>query len=75
LFALRRNALRFSQGRRALRQLPWHSLIYDKYLGGYRTTIPVEQLKGAPKYEAESSWNWAELARTKALDDYYGRLP
>src|ERR1700758_5340266 len=30
--------------------LPWQSLKYDTALGGYRTGITENQLKGAPKY-------------------------
>src|SRR5512145_1634158 len=30
--------------------IPWQSLTYDTSLGGYRTNITEEQLKGAPKY-------------------------
>lgn len=53
--------------------LPWNALKYDVRIGGYRTGIPVDQLKGAPKYEAESNWNWAEPGRIQAVDDYYSR--
>jgi hypothetical protein len=51
--------------------LPWHHLRYDKYLGGYRIDVTEDELKAAPKYEAESSWDWAEPGRTQAVDDYY----
>src|SRR5438477_1813989 len=30
--------------------LPWQSLKYDTRLGGYRTGITEDQLRGAPKY-------------------------
>lgn len=51
--------------------LPWNSLKYDTALGGYRTGITVDQLNGAPKYGDESSWNWSDPTRSKAVDDYY----
>lgn len=51
--------------------LPWHTLSYDTGLGGYMTTVSAEQLKGAPKYDAESNWNWSDRASSKAVDDYY----
>ena len=35
--------------------LPWSSLKYNVELGGYQTMIPVEKLKGAPKYADEKS--------------------
>jgi hypothetical protein len=52
--------------------LPWQSLKYDTRLGGYVTGITEAQLQNAPKYGNDNSWNWADSARNKALDDYYG---
>ena len=52
--------------------LPWQSLKYDTSLGGYRTGITESQLKGAPKYGNDNSWNWADPARTRSVNDYYG---
>jgi PRC-barrel domain len=52
--------------------LPWPSLKYDTRLGGYITGITESQLKGAPKYQNDNAWNWADAARTRALDEYYG---
>jgi len=52
--------------------LPWQSLKYDTRLGGYRTGITETQLKGAPKYSNDNSWNWSYPARTRAVNDYYG---
>ena len=52
--------------------LPWQSLKYDTNLGGYRTGITENQLKGAPKYSNDNSWNWSDPARARAVNDYYG---
>jgi hypothetical protein len=52
--------------------LPWQSLKYDKRLGGYVTGVTEKQLRGAPKYGDERDWDWADAARNRALDDYYG---
>jgi hypothetical protein len=52
--------------------LPWASLKYDKALGGYRTGITEQQLKGAPKYTNDNAWNWEDRARVRAVNDYYG---
>ncbi|SED14927.1 PRC-barrel domain-containing protein [Bradyrhizobium sp. B124] len=52
--------------------LPWQSLKYDTALGGYRTNITQQQLEGAPKYADETSWNWEDTSRTRAVNDYYG---
>ena len=55
--------------------LPWQSLKYDTRLGGYRTGITEEQLRGAPKYRSDSDWNWSDAAGNRAVDDYYGVVP
>jgi PRC-barrel domain protein len=52
--------------------LPWQSLKYDTELGGYITGITEKQLQGAPKYGDDSDWNWADVTRNRALNDYYG---
>jgi hypothetical protein len=52
--------------------LPWQSLKYDTQLGGYRTGVTEQQLKGAPKYSSDNSWSWGDPARTRAVNDYYG---
>jgi len=51
--------------------IPWQSLTYDTSLGGYRTTITEEQLKGAPKFSG-TSWDWEDRARGRQVYDYYG---
>lgn len=51
--------------------IPWKSLKYDTGLGGYRTGVTADQLKGAPKYADESAWDWSDASRSKAVDDYY----
>jgi hypothetical protein len=52
--------------------LPWQSLKYDINLGGYRTGVTENQLKGAPKYGNDNSWNWNDPARARSVNDYYG---
>jgi PRC-barrel domain len=52
--------------------LPWHSLKYDTRLGGYRTGVTENQLRGAPSYSDDRDWNWADPARGRSLDEYYG---
>jgi hypothetical protein len=52
--------------------LPWQSLKYDTRLGGYVAGITEKQLRGAPKYGDDRDWDWADAARNRALDDYYG---
>jgi hypothetical protein len=50
--------------------IPWDALKYDTSLGGYRTNITEEQLKGAPKYQGES-WDWEDFERRRKVSDYY----
>jgi hypothetical protein len=52
--------------------LPWQSLKYDTGLGGYRTNVTEQQLRGAPKYGNDNDWNWSDTNRTRAVNDYYG---
>jgi hypothetical protein len=52
--------------------LPWQSLKYDTGLGGYVTGVTEKQLRGAPRYDNDTDWNWGDIARTRALNDYYG---
>src|ERR1700759_291214 len=52
--------------------LPWQSLKYDTAVGGYRTGVTKNQLRGAPRYSDEQSWNWNDPARGRAVSDYYG---
>jgi hypothetical protein len=49
--------------------VPWKLLKYDTELGGYRTGISGNRLKGAPKHGTETVFDWS--ARSKEVDDYY----
>ena len=51
--------------------IPWSTLTYDTRLGGYRTNISEQQLKGAPKYSRHESWDWGDRSRDQAIHDYY----
>jgi hypothetical protein len=55
--------------------LPWQSLKYDTNLGGYVTGITDSELRGAPKFSDESSWNWADPSVARSVDDYYRGIP
>jgi hypothetical protein len=52
--------------------LPWQTLKYDTNLGGYVTGVTESQLKGAPKYRDETSWNWGDPTIGRSVNDYYG---
>jgi len=51
--------------------LPWQSLKYDTRLGGYVTGVTENQLRGAPRYSNDNDWNWGDIARNRAVNDYY----
>ena len=50
--------------------MPWTSLKYDTNLGGYRVGITEDQLKGAPKYDRNTDWDWSDRARDRTVYDY-----
>src|SRR6201996_4798986 len=52
--------------------LPWQSLKYDTGLGGYVTGVTEQPVRSAPKYGRDTDWNWGDMARNRALNDYYG---
>ena len=51
--------------------LPWASLIYDTRLEGYRVAVTENQLKGAPKFNRNTDWDWSDRSRDRAVYDYY----
>jgi PRC-barrel domain len=51
--------------------MPWASLKYDIDLGGYRVGVTEDQLKGAPKYNRNTEWDWSDRNRDKDVYDYY----
>src|SRR6478609_9216805 len=51
--------------------MPWASLKRDTNLGGYRVGVTEDQLKGAPKYNRNSEWDWSDRSRDKVISDYY----
>jgi PRC-barrel domain protein len=51
--------------------MPWASLKYDTNLGGYRVGVTEDQLKGAPKYNRNTDWDWSDRSRDKSVYDYY----
>jgi hypothetical protein len=51
--------------------LPWTNLKYDTRLSGYRVGVTEEQLKGAPKFNRNTDWDWSDRSRDEAIYDYY----
>jgi PRC-barrel domain len=54
--------------------VPWPLLTYNKRLDGYEVDISERQLKSAPRYGEDQSWDWSDRSRARMIDDYY-RLP
>jgi hypothetical protein len=52
--------------------LPWQSLKYDIDLGGYISGITLKQLKGAPRYGNDNTWNWSDASKARSVNEYYG---
>jgi PRC-barrel domain len=52
--------------------IPWNKLTYDTSLGGYRTDITEEQLRGAPTFYRDRNYSWTDRGRERELHDYYG---
>jgi hypothetical protein len=51
--------------------MPWPKLDYHTSLGGYRVDITEDQLKGAPKFNRSTDWNWTDRSRDRTVYDYY----
>lgn len=51
--------------------MPWSNLKYDTRLGGYRVAVTQDQLKGAPKFNRSSDWDWSDRARDRTVYGYY----
>ena len=51
--------------------MPWDKLNYDTRLGGYRVDLTEAQLKGAPKFNRNTDWDWSNQVRERTINDYY----
>jgi hypothetical protein len=51
--------------------MPWPSMKYDINLGGYRIAVTESQLKGAPKYNRNTDWDWSDRNRDREVYGYY----
>ncbi len=54
--------------------IPWDKLDYDTRLGGYRTDITEEQLRGAPSVFSDREV-WPDRNREKEVHDYWRSSP
>jgi len=51
--------------------IPWNKLTYDTRLGGYRTDITEQQLRGAPAFSRDRNYEWTDRTRERELHDHY----
>ncbi len=54
--------------------MPWASLKYNTALEGYRVNMTEDQLRGAPRYNRNTDWDWSDRSRDRTIHDYYGSL-
>jgi hypothetical protein len=52
--------------------IPWSKLDYDTKLGGYKTDITEQQLKGSPTFYRDQLYDWTDRNRERELHDYWG---
>ncbi|MGA8695456.1 MAG: PRC-barrel domain-containing protein [Xanthobacteraceae bacterium] len=52
--------------------IPWSKLNYDTILGGYRTDITEQQLRGSPTFYRDQLYDWTDRNRERELQDYWG---
>ena len=50
--------------------VPWSRLTYNTKLGGYEVNIGDNELKGAPKYDPKTDWDWSGEQGRKVYDYY-----
>ena len=55
--------------------IPWNKLTYDTGLGGYRTDITEQQLRGAPAFSRDRDYDWTDRDRERELHSHYGTRP
>jgi hypothetical protein len=51
--------------------VPWSLLKYNDQLNGYEVNITDAQLKAAPKYGRNQSWDWSDRDRAQRVFEYY----
>jgi hypothetical protein len=51
--------------------LPWAKLTYDTSLGGFRTNVTEEQLRGAPAHYRQAGYDWSNRTHERELHDYW----
>ena len=47
--------------------VPWNKLDYDTSLGGFRTDITEDQIRGAPDFYRDRDYDWSDRQREREL--------
>src|SRR5829696_368237 len=47
--------------------IPWNKLDYDTSLGGFRTDITEDQIRGAPSFYRDRDYDWSDRQREREL--------
>jgi len=55
--------------------VPWNKLTYDTSLGGYRTDVTEQQLRGAPAFSRSRDYDRTDRNRERELHKHYGADP
>jgi len=55
--------------------IPWSKLTYDTSLGGYRSDITEQELRGAPAFSREGDLDLNDRLREQELHNYYRTRP
>ncbi|HMO29424.1 PRC-barrel domain-containing protein [Enterovirga sp.] len=55
--------------------VPWSKLDYNTSLGGYKTDLTADQLKGAPDFYKNDDYKWQDRDKERELHSYYGVTP
>jgi hypothetical protein len=51
--------------------MPWSKLDYETQLGGYLVDITEDQLRGAPKFNRSTDWDWSNRTNDQRVYKYY----
>jgi hypothetical protein len=47
--------------------MPWASLKYDTGLEGYRVNMTEDQLRGAPRFNRSTDWDWSDRSKDRTI--------
>lgn len=54
--------------------MPWSKLTYNENLGGFQIDITKDELEEAPRYNADTEYDWSD-DNNRRIYNYYGARP